>query len=198
MDSLESVAYLRGLADGVGLDSKDKKDKVIIAIIDALAVITEELADLNADSMELAEELDLLSDSVAALEDFCDECCEDDDDDDECDCEECCDDGYFGGKFFEDWDDDADVIDISGHGHHHGHAHEHSHEHEHSHDHQHEDGEECDCDDCSDEELFYSVTCPSCNKEITVDGDILEQGSIACPNCGEMLEFEFDGVEEDE
>ena len=34
--------------------------------------------------------------------------------------------------------------------------------------------------------------CPSCNDEIYLDEDMVETGSIKCPNCGEMLEFESD------
>ena len=49
----------------------------------------------------------------------------------------------------------------------------------------------CDCDDCcDDDEEFYDVECPSCGEIITVDSDILAEGSINCPNCDELLEFE--------
>ena len=40
---------------------------------------------------------------------------------------------------------------------------------------------------------MYSVTCPVCNTEITVDEDTLLNGTFKCPSCGEDLEFEFDG-----
>ena len=53
-----------------------------------------------------------------------------------------------------------------------------------------------DEDDEEEEPLFFEVTCPACENTITVDEDVLDLGSIQCPNCGEMLEFEFD--EEDE
>jgi len=65
---------------------------------------------------------------------------------------------------------------------------------------------DCDCDDCDcdcafddddddgfDQEL-YEVTCPSCNDTILLDDSILEDGSIDCPNCGEMLEFDYDEI----
>ena len=44
--------------------------------------------------------------------------------------------------------------------------------------------------------FFYEVTCPACENTITIDEDVLNLGSIECPNCGETLEFE--GIEEDE
>ncbi|HZJ77234.1 MAG TPA: hypothetical protein VFD52_00330 [Clostridia bacterium] len=43
------------------------------------------------------------------------------------------------------------------------------------------------------EEDFYEVECPACHEVICVDGDILEEGSINCPNCDELLEFDLDG-----
>ena len=61
-----------------------------------------------------------------------------------------------------------------------------------------EDEEDWDEEEDDDEEpLFFEVTCPSCEKTITVDEDVLNLGSIQCPNCGEMMEFEFDEDEEE-
>lgn len=39
---------------------------------------------------------------------------------------------------------------------------------------------------------FYAVECPRCSKEITVDEDVLEEGSVKCPECGESLEFDLE------
>lgn len=47
--------------------------------------------------------------------------------------------------------------------------------------------DDCDCDD----DAFYEVTCGSCGEEICVNEDILLEGEIECPNCGELLEFDF-------
>ena len=57
-----------------------------------------------------------------------------------------------------------------------------------------EDLDDCCCDDCcgEDEEEYYDVECPSCGEVICVDRDILDEGSINCPNCNELLEFEID------
>ena len=43
--------------------------------------------------------------------------------------------------------------------------------------------------------MFYSVSCPSCANEITIDDDVLGLGAIDCPSCGEHLEFD---VEDDD
>ena len=51
---------------------------------------------------------------------------------------------------------------------------------------------DCCCDDCDDEDEYYDVECPSCGEVICVDRDILEDGSINCPKCDELLEFEID------
>lgn len=57
--------------------------------------------------------------------------------------------------------------------------------------------DDCDCDDCCDCDDDcdcgeFEVQCPLCNAEITVDEETVLGGTIACPNCGEMLEFEVD------
>ena len=60
-----------------------------------------------------------------------------------------------------------------------------------------DDGEEEDEEDEDDYEgVLYDVTCPVCGEEITLDEDMLAQGSIDCPHCGEALEFEM-GEDED-
>ena len=68
-----------------------------------------------------------------------------------------------------------------------------------------EDEDEEDYDDDDDEDwdedeepLFFEVTCPACENTITVDEDVVNLGAIQCPNCGEMLEFEFDEDDEEE
>ena len=59
-----------------------------------------------------------------------------------------------------------------------------------------EDEEDEDDEDSSFDEILYDVTCPVCGEEITLDEDMLAQGSIDCPHCGEALEFEM-GEDED-
>ncbi len=60
-----------------------------------------------------------------------------------------------------------------------------------------DDDFDCDCDrddccDCDDEYQEFEVECPLCGAEITVDEDTVLNGTIPCPNCGEMLEFEVE------
>ena len=62
-----------------------------------------------------------------------------------------------------------------------------------------EDDDDCDCDcdccDCEDDEDLYEVECPKCHDIIYLDGEMLEEEGITCPNCGTDLEFDFDGCE---
>jgi DNA repair exonuclease SbcCD ATPase subunit len=62
------------------------------------------------------------------------------------------------------------------------------------------DCEGCDGCDYDDDEEYeeYEITCPSCNAEITVDEQTVLEGSFECPNCGEILNFEFEEDEDEE
>lgn len=52
-----------------------------------------------------------------------------------------------------------------------------------------------DLDDFEGE--LYEVVCPACTDSICVDEDMLDEGAIACPGCGNSLEFDFDGEPEE-
>ena len=59
------------------------------------------------------------------------------------------------------------------------------------------DGED-PADEEEDEEIpfdgvLYDVKCPVCGEEITFGEDTLEEGSIECPKCGEVLEVDLSG-----
>lgn len=64
------------------------------------------------------------------------------------------------------------------------------------------DDDECDCgchDDFDDEDNpFYEVTCGACGQKLNVSEDVLLEGEIECPNCGELLEFDFSDFFDDE
>ena len=47
-----------------------------------------------------------------------------------------------------------------------------------------------------DDEVIYEVKCPTCGEVITIDEEMLDEGSTKCPNCGEELEFDMDEDEE--
>ncbi|MEL4105773.1 CD1247 N-terminal domain-containing protein [Oscillospiraceae bacterium WX1] len=90
----EKVAYLKGLAEGLGLDTDKKEDKLISVIIDTLEDIALELEDLSENALDIGDELDALSDDLADVEEivFGDDDDDDYEDDDEDGCDCCCDD----------------------------------------------------------------------------------------------------------
>ena len=51
------------------------------------------------------------------------------------------------------------------------------------------DDDDDDFDD--DDDVFYEVTCDACGKAINVSEDVLLEGEITCPNCGETIEGDF-------
>ena len=52
-----------------------------------------------------------------------------------------------------------------------------------------EDYDEFDDDD--DDDFCYEVECPTCHDVIYLDDEMIDEGGIKCPNCGEELEFDF-------
>lgn len=58
-----------------------------------------------------------------------------------------------------------------------------------------EDGCSC-CDDEDFEGSMFEVTCPNCQNTIELNDEMLEEGFIMCPECGEKLEFDFDEEED--
>ena len=145
MTTSEKVAYLKGLAEGLGVDKETKEGRILDAILDILEDVAHDIEDLEENAWELGEAIDQVSDDLSDIEDIVYDLDEDEDDDeDEDECCGCC----------------------------------------------------CEDEDEDEEPVFYEVTCPACENTITIDEDVLNLGSIECPNCGETLEFE--GIEEDE
>ena len=46
-----------------------------------------------------------------------------------------------------------------------------------------------DEDEDEDDDDFFEIKCPGCGEELSIDGDILEEGSLECPKCGRVMEF---------
>lgn len=137
MTVTERVAYLKGLTEGLDLDTSTKEGKLLTAIIDVLDDLAFEVSDLQEVVGELGEQIDMIDEDLDGLEEIVyDE---------------------------ENYDDDDD----------------------------------CDCDCCEDGDL-YEIVCPSCGDSIYLDEDMVEEGEMDCPNCGEHLEFDFDEDDEEE
>jgi Mg2+ and Co2+ transporter CorA len=48
-----------------------------------------------------------------------------------------------------------------------------------------------------DADDIYDINCANCDKTITVDYDELDEGSVVCPDCGDLIEFTLEFEDED-
>ena len=65
----EKVAYLKGLAEGLNLDTeKSKEGKLISVMIGILEELAMSVEDLEENALNLGEEIDVLSDDLADVE----------------------------------------------------------------------------------------------------------------------------------
>ena len=147
----EKAAYLKGLMDGLELDTEKAEGKMIAAIVDLMGDVTRRLADVEETTIAISDELDEIEEDLDAIEDFIMD--EDDEDWDD-----------------EDYEDDFDDED---------------------------DFEDEGFDFGDEESTIYEVKC-ACGSIINFDEETLEEGSITCPECGELLEFTLDEDELDD
>ena len=134
----ERTAYLKGLMEGMKIDTESNEGKLFKAIIDTLDDMALTVSDMEDVVDAVCDELDSIEEDLDTIEEYLLD--EDDEDEDEA------------------WDDE-DEFDFG-------------------------------------DETIYEVKCPSCGSVINLDEEMLEAGSIDCPDCGEELEFDID--EEDE
>ena len=145
----EKSAYLKGLMDGLKLDTEKDEGKMIAAIVDMLCDVAETVSDLEDVVDTISDELDCIEEDLDNIDDYL---LDEEDEDD-----------------YEDYDDEDK-----------------------------EDDEYDEAYDFGDDEVLYEVKCPTCGEEITIDEQMLDEGSTVCPNCGEELEFDLDGEPEEE
>lgn len=84
----EEVAYLRGLAEGLEIESETKEGKMICKIIDVLENLTDTLDDMQEDYDELVEYVESVDEDLSDVEDILYEEDDDDFDDDDYDDED--------------------------------------------------------------------------------------------------------------
>ena len=92
----EKAAYLKGLMDGLKLDTEKPEGQMISAIVDLLGDVTRRLADVEETTINICDELDEIEEDLDAIEDFI---LDDEDEDEDWDLDDYDDD---------DWDDDED------------------------------------------------------------------------------------------
>lgn len=82
MSVTEKVAYLKGLAEGLGVDEGTKEGKLLHAIVDVLSDMAGDIEDLEDYTAELTEQVDAIDEDLDLLESDYYE-----DYDEDCDCE---------------------------------------------------------------------------------------------------------------
>ena len=105
----EKAAYLKGLMDGLNLDTEKAEGKMIASIVELLGDVTKRVTDIEETTIAISDELDEIEEDLDAIEDYILDEDEDDfdyedddydfdDEDEDCDC------GCY------DYDDDDDSI----------------------------------------------------------------------------------------
>ena len=84
----EKAAYLKGLMDGLKLDTEAAEGKMISAIVDLLGDMAKKVNDIEDTTIAISDELDEIEEDLDAIEDFIMEFEDDEDDYDEDDDEE--------------------------------------------------------------------------------------------------------------
>ena len=100
----EKSAYLKGLMDGLKLNTESDEGKMIAAIVDLLGDVTKKVADIEDTTIAISDELDEIEEDLDAIEDYILDEDEDDDDEDE-------DDEFWP---YDDEDEDDDEISDEG------------------------------------------------------------------------------------
>lgn len=108
----EKIAYLKGLMEGMNVDTESNEGKLFAAVVDVLDEIALEVEDLTDEVMELGDGLDVISDDLSDVEDIVydewdDEDAEEieDDEEEECyatTCPECEEEIFFDDSVLED------------------------------------------------------------------------------------------------
>ena len=83
MEISEKVAYLKGLAEGLALDTETKEGKILSAIIDVLDDMAEKFAEIDDELCDVEDGLDAVSDDLSDVEETLYFALEDDDEDED-------------------------------------------------------------------------------------------------------------------
>ncbi|MBP3634099.1 MAG: hypothetical protein J6J43_05965 [Oscillospiraceae bacterium] len=129
----ERAAYLKGLMEGMNIDTETNEGKLFKAIIETLEDMALTVTDVEDVVDAICDELDVIEEDLETVEEYL------------LDEEEYDEDDY----------DEEDEYDFG-------------------------------------DEVLYDVKCGACGCVITLDEEMLEAGSIDCPDCGEVLEFDLD------
>ena len=92
----EKAAYLKGLMEGLQLDTEKAEGKMIAAMVDLLGDLSKKLTNVEDTTIAISDELDEIEEDLDAIEDFIMEFEEDEDDD------------YADDDYEDDFDDDEE------------------------------------------------------------------------------------------
>ncbi len=110
MNLTEKSAYLKGLMDGLKLNTETDEGKMIAAIVDLLGDMTKKVTDIEDTTIAISDELDEIEEDLDAIDDYIlDEEDDWDEDDDEDDWDE---DDYEDADEDDDEEDEEDDFDL--------------------------------------------------------------------------------------
>ena len=66
----EKAAYLKGLLDGLKLNTESDEGKMIAAIVDLLGDVTKKVTDIEDTTIAISDELDEIEEDLDAIEDY--------------------------------------------------------------------------------------------------------------------------------
>jgi hypothetical protein len=109
----EKAAYLKGLMDGLELDTEKAEGKMISAIVELLGDVTKKLTDVEDTTIAISDELDEIEEDLDAIEDFIldeeDDEYDDFDDEDDYDFD---DDDEYEDEGFDFGDEDSTIYEV--------------------------------------------------------------------------------------
>ena len=108
----EKAAYLKGLMDGLNLDTEKSEGKMIAAIVDLLGDVTKRLSDVEETTIAISDELDEIEEDLDAIEDFIMDEDYDDFDDDDDDVYDFADEDDFDEEGFDFGDEDTTIYEV--------------------------------------------------------------------------------------
>ena len=112
MKITEKAAYLKGLMDGLNLDTEKAEGKLIASIVELLGDVTKKLTDVEDTTIAISDELDEIEEDLDAIEDFImDE--EFDDEDDFDDFDDDFDDDDFEDEGFDFGDEETTIYEVT-------------------------------------------------------------------------------------
>ena len=106
----EKAAYLKGLMDGLELDTEKNEGKMIAAIVDLLGDMSKRITDIEETTIAISDELDEIEDDLDAIEDFIMD--EEEDFDDEYDDYDDYDEDEYDDEGFDFGDEDSTIYEV--------------------------------------------------------------------------------------